>query len=309
MTATLSTTEGEVAFAAPGADKPCKTWYKVVGSLDSDRLPLIALHGGPGAGHEYLSPLTDLHRDYGIPIIFYDQVGCGRSTHFPEKMGDVEFWSFNLFTQELDNLIDTLNLREKGFYLLGQSWGGLLCGLYASRRPKGLQKAIVASGPASMPLYVEGVNRLLAQLPSNVRKVLEEGERTGDRESSEYEKAAAVFYSRHVCRLDAKPDDVQAAFKNLKEDPTAYLTIQGPSEFVITGSMKEWEGWQDAHNIEVDTLLLNGRYDEVTDLCMSPWFSYIPRVKWITLENSAHLAHWEDRERYIQVCGDFLCGK
>ncbi|KAK4182078.1 Alpha/Beta hydrolase protein [Podospora australis] len=136
----LPVTEGEIFFNAPGAGKPCKTWYKIVGNLQSSSVPLIALHGGPGAGHNYLLSLTDLYRDHGIPVIFYDQIGCGRSTHFQEKMGDTSFWTFDLYLAELDNLIDHLNVREKGFYLLGQSWGGVLTGIYASLRPKGLQK-------------------------------------------------------------------------------------------------------------------------------------------------------------------------
>jgi pimeloyl-ACP methyl ester carboxylesterase len=81
---------------------------------------------------------------------------------------------------------------------------------------------------------------------------------------------------------------------------------QGPSEFVILGSFKSWEGWPEGHKIEVPTLLINGRYDEATDLCMEPWFSTIPRVRWVTLENSSHMGHLEDRERYMQVCGGFL---
>ncbi|KAK3944389.1 L-amino acid amidase [Diplogelasinospora grovesii] len=299
--ANLPIKEGEVAFDAPNAGKPCKTWYKIVGDLDSSSSsspPLITLHGGPGAGHEYLTSLIDLYSAHGIPLIFYDQVGCGRSTHFQEKMGDDSFWTFDLFYKELDNLIDHLNLRTKGFYILGQSWGGVLGGAYASRRPspQGLLKLIIASGPASIPLYVKGCQQLLSQLPPDKRR----------HESPEFEAAAAVFYARHVCRLDPYPDEVQMAFKNLKEDPTSYLTIQGPSEFVIIGNIKDWEGWPDAHNIQAETLLLNGRYDEVTDLCVEPWFKTIPKVKWVTLESSSHMAHWEARERYMQVCASFL---
>lgn len=150
-------TEGEVAFEVPSAGKPCKTWYKILGSLEATTGPvLIALHGGPGSGHEYLVPLADLYRPYGIPTLLYDQIGCGRSTHLREKMGDAEFWSFDLFIDELNNLIDHLKLRERGFYLLGQSWGGVLAASYAMSgqdRTAGLRKLIIASGPASIPLY------------------------------------------------------------------------------------------------------------------------------------------------------------
>ncbi|KAL7622858.1 hypothetical protein AAE478_006537 [Parahypoxylon ruwenzoriense] len=298
--------EGEVAFDAPNAGKPCKTWYKIVGNLESGKSPLVALHGGPGAGHEYLGSLTDVYEQHGIPIVFYDQIGCGRSTRLREKKGDTSFWTFDLFIQELDNLVDHLKLRDGGFYLFGQSWGGMLGGLYASRRPRGLKKLVISSGPASIPLLVKGYEGLIADLPSDVRATLEDCNKRGDYESHEFEEAAAVFYKRHVCRLDPLPEEVQCAFKNLKEDSTAYLTLQGPSEFVVIGSFKDWEGYHDAHNIEAETLLLNGRYDEATDLCMEPWFKTIPKVKWVTSEIASHMGHFEDRERYMKVLGSFL---
>lgn len=154
-------TEGEVAFEVPNAGKPCKTWYKILGSLEDTTAPvLIGLHGGPGSGHEYLVPLADLYKPYKIPTVLYDQIGCGRSTHLRDKMGDTEFWSFDLFIRELDNLIDHLGLRERGFFLLGQSWGGILGASYAMNggqgaSPRGLKKLVICSGPSSIPLYGE----------------------------------------------------------------------------------------------------------------------------------------------------------
>lgn len=223
MTITFAT-EGEVAFDAPNAGKPCKTWYRIIGDLKSGP-PLIGLHGGPGAGHEYILPLTDLHEKHGIPIILYDQIGCGRSTHFREKENDTTFWTFDLYIQELDNLVDYLKLRDTGFYLLGHSWGGMFGSLYASRRPRGLKKLINSSGPASVPLIVKGYDKLFAALPDDIRKIIEDAMKSGDYDSPEFEKATAVFYSRHMCRLDPMPAGVQCAFEHLKEDPTAYLTL------------------------------------------------------------------------------------
>ena len=218
--------EGEATFDAPNSGPPCKTWYKVVGNLASGPPPLVTLHGGPGGGHEYLGSLDDLWDKYGIPVIFYDQVGCGRSTRFREKMGDVEFWSFDLFCRDLDNLIDHLDLRKRGFSLLGHSWGGVLAATYARRSPDGLHKLIIAGGPASIPLYEKSCADLLSLLPPEARKTLEDCEQKGDYESAVYEKAAAEFYSRHVCRLQQPwPLEVQACFKTLKDDSTAYMTM------------------------------------------------------------------------------------
>ncbi|KAI1825900.1 proline-specific peptidase [Xylaria intraflava] len=298
--------EGEVEWEI-SAGVPCKTWFKVVGDLENRSGPaLIALHGGPGAGHEYLSPLCDLYDLAGIPIVLYDQVGCGRSTHFRDRPGDESFWTFDLFFKELDSLIDHLKLREDGFFLFGQSWGGMLAGNFASRRPAGLRKLIIEGGPASFPLFAEGCRKLIAQLPENVRKTIEDCERRGDFESPEWQEASAEFYRRHFCRIDPMPDDVKAGLDHLQEDPTCYVTMAGPSEFTITGYLKDWSIGDRARDIEVDTLLLNAVYDEAQDACIEPWFAGIPRVKWVTLQNSSHMLHWEERETVMNLCRDFL---
>ncbi|KAI3332788.1 Alpha/Beta hydrolase protein [Ustulina deusta] len=303
--ATHPSTEGEIALDVPQAGKPCKTWYKAVGDLDeASKAPIIALHGGPGSGHDYMVALIELYEKRGIPIIFYDQIGCGRSTHFPEKMGDEEFWTFDLFIRELDNLIDHLNLRNTGFHLVGQSWGGMLAAAYAARQPVGLKKMVLSSSPASMPLYNESCKRRLAELPPKTREVLESHEI--DHSSPEFKEASDVFMKTFVCHLDPVPEPVQRAWKNLKENPSAYSTMQGDSEFETVGTLKTWEGWKDAHKIEAETLLLNGRYDEVMDFVMEPWFRSIKKVKWVTLEKASHTIIWEDQPRFLSLVGDFL---
>ncbi|KAI0020187.1 Alpha/Beta hydrolase protein [Xylariomycetidae sp. FL0641] len=307
--ASIPSVEGEIEFLTPHEGKPCKTWYKIVGDLENTvHPPLVALHGGPGAGHEYLEPLIDLcSPQHGLALVFYDQAGCGRSTHFRDRRGDDAFWTFDLFTAQLDALVDHLGLRSapRGFHVLGQSWGGMLAGAYAARRPRGLRRLVLGGAPASFPLFVEGGRRQRAGLPADVREALERG----DRDSPEYKRASGVFYKKHVCSLDPLPAPIQTAFANLEDDSTAYNTMQGPSEIVVTGNLKNWDAVEEAKNIDAEeTLLINGRYDEASELCVAPWFRSIPRVKWVVFEKSAHMPFWEERERWVQVVGAFLTG-
>jgi L-proline amide hydrolase len=191
--ATPTTTEGEVAFNVPSLLNPCKTWYKVIGEIGTAPA-LIVLHGGPGCAHEYMSGMAALHTAHGMPVVLYDQVGCGRSTHLRNKLGDADFWSFDLFFAELDNLIDHLSLRNgPGFDILGHSWGGTLGGAYASTRPRGLRKLAIYGGPCSIPLYIQGVQDWLSQLPEDVRETLRDCDSRGDHESEEFQKASAVW--------------------------------------------------------------------------------------------------------------------
>jgi len=105
--------EGEADFHYPAAGKPLKTWYKITGDLSSGVPPLIVLHGGPGAGATSYDPFVDLTVKYSIPIILYEQVGCGRSTHLRDKAdAGIEFWNDGLYVAELESLIAHLKLGE-----------------------------------------------------------------------------------------------------------------------------------------------------------------------------------------------------
>lgn len=227
MSAPYPTSSGELPFDAPGAGKPCKTWYTTIGDLSStpQKPVLIGIHGGPGSGHDYLLGLADVYAQRGVPVLLYDQIGCGHSTHLREKAGDASFWTVDLFLQELENLVAHLGLHDRGFHLLGQSWGGMLVCEYASRRPKGLRRVVMSGAPASMPLYKQACQLRLAEMPGDVAASLAECDRKGDHESEAFKKAAAVFMKNFVCRLEDIPEPLQRTFGNVKEDSTAYNTM------------------------------------------------------------------------------------
>ena len=221
------TTEGEAEFTVPGLSKSCKTYYKIVGDLSSRISPIIILHGGPGASHGYMLPFSDLFTKYSVPVIFYDQLGNGQSTHLRERNGDTEFWTPTLFRNELENLVRHLGLQNgPGYSLLGHSWGGALAADFASYHPKGLQKIIVANAYASLPTWVEGIWQLLDKLPYGVVKTIKECEERGEFESQAYEDAVMVFYKRHLCLAQPWPaPEVQAGLEALQGDSTVYNTM------------------------------------------------------------------------------------
>lgn len=301
-------TEHHIPFTVPGVDKPCYTYCKVYGNLnETERRPLVVVHGGPGMNHDYLLPLADLADDGQTVVIFYDQFGGGRSSHLPEKNGDTTFWVEELFLTEFDNVVRYLGVQDN-YNVLGQSWGGMLMGRWASRQPRGLHRLVIADSPASMELWVEAANHLLSLLPQDVQDTLKKHESEGTTDSQEYKDAMQVFYDRHVCRVQPTPEIVSIGFRMLEEDPTVYYTMNGPSEFHITGPLKEWSMLDDAHKILVPTLLINGFYDEARDSVVAPWFQRIPKARWITFPNSSHMPHIEEKERYLEVVREFFYG-
>ncbi|ESZ96266.1 hypothetical protein SBOR_3321 [Sclerotinia borealis F-4128] len=300
-------TSGTASFKVPGLSEPCQTWYKVFGDLTTSKTPLIVLHGGPGACHEYLLPLTDLVSS--IPVIFYDQIGNGQSTHLPEKAGDEAFWSVELFLNELDNLISHLGLKTRPIDVLGHSWGGMLAAVWASdaSRSANLRRLILASSLASMETFQLGIAELRKNLPLDVQKALDRGDETGEYESSEYEAAVEAFYKRHLSLARPWPaPEVQAAMNWLANDATTYRTMYGPSELVVTGNLRNWTSIPNLSKIKVPTLLINGMEDEAQDVAMQPFFERIEKVKWIVLDNAAHFCHVDQREKFMKHLKAFL---
>lgn len=184
------------------------------------------LHGGPGACHDYLLPLTDLGKS--TTLVFYDQIGNGRSTHLPEKSGDEEFWTIDLFVQELDNLISHLGLQEQPFGVYGHSWGGILAVEWVAASPHAskLHRLVLSNSLASMDAWIEGTSALRAKLPKDVQDVLDRAEQTKEFDTPEYEAAVEVFYKRHLSLARPWPaKEVQAALDWFAKDPTTYGTM------------------------------------------------------------------------------------
>ena len=294
MNQEVSTEEGFVSF------KGYKVWYRIVGDHEEPgKLPLLCLHGGPGAPHDYLEPLEAMATT-GRRVIFYDQLGAGNSDH-PH---DPSLWTVSLFVEELGVIREALGLE--GVHILGQSWGGMLGMEYALTQPQGLISLIVADSPASMPQWVAEANRLRAELPPEVQETLLRHEAAGTTDEPAYQEAMLVFYRRHVCRLDPWPECVNRAFDKLLKDPEVYNTMNGPSEFHVIGVIKDWDIVDRLGEIRIPTLVISGRYDEATPMIAETVHRGIHRSEWVLFENSAHMPHVEETERYMQVLTSFL---
>jgi L-proline amide hydrolase len=279
-----------------------KTWYRITGDLKSAKTPLVILHGGPGCTHDYVDAFADLAAT-GRAVIHYDQLGNGKSTHLPEKGPD--FWTVDLFLDELDNLLAHLGIAEN-YAILGQSWGGMLGAEHAVRRPKGLRSLVIANSPASMVTWVAEANRLRAGLPPEVQAELLRHEKAGTTDDPAYEAAVDVFNAHHVCRVVPMPAEVTRTFDAIVDVPTGYLTMNGPSEFHVIGTMKDWTIVDRLDRIDVPVLLISGRYDEATEACVQPYADHIADVRWTIFKESSHMPHVEERNASMKVVGDFL---
>jgi proline-specific peptidase len=280
-----------------------RTWTAVVGDeaaeRRSGRAPLLVLHGGPGACHDYLESLADLTAT-GRRVLFYDQQGCGNS----DPIGDPARCSVDLFLAEIDAVREALGLER--LHILGQSWGGMLLMEYLVRRPTGVVSATIASSPASMPLWIEETARQRAALPAAVVEVMDRHESDGTWDDPAYIAAVDVFNHRHLCRVVPFPEPVARSFEKLALDPTVYRTMNGPNEFHVVGALKDWDITDRLGAIDGPILLTSGRHDEATPPQIALIADRIPQSDWVLFEASGHLAHAEEPARYLAVVADFL---
>jgi proline-specific peptidase len=259
---------------------------------------VLGLHGGPGATHDYLLPLADL-ASRGYRVVLFDQLGCGRSD-LPED--------FSHFTLER-NVAETEALRRAldlgRVHLVGSSYGGLLGLAVALAHPEGLRSLTTVGGLASVPLVQQEMDRLRAELPRDVRETLDRCEANGDTASAEYQAAAMVFYRRHVCRLETWPPELLRTFESMAERPV-YRLMNGPSEFAITGTIRNVDISGELSRIRIPTLVLGGRYDEVTPRVAEQIRAGIPGARSLTFAESSHLPFWEERALFGDVVANFL---
>jgi len=177
---------------------------------------------------------------------------------------------------------------------------------YALRRPPGLMSLVLASAPSSMRRWTAEADRLRQLLPAAVQETLVRHERDGSTDSLEYQQAMLVFYERHVCRRKPWPDPVRRSIDQLMANPEVYLTMNGPSEFHVTGTLRDWSVLERLGEIRVPTLVTCGRHDECTPEMSAETAAAIPGAELAVFEKSAHFAQAEEPERYRQVVAQFL---
>jgi proline-specific peptidase len=283
-------TEGHIEV--PGG----RVWYRIVGP-DRPGIPLLCLHGGPGMPHDYLEPLAGLAASR--PVIFYDQLGCGRS----DRPADDSLWTTARFVEELAVVRAALGLERP--HLFGSSWGGWLALQYTLDRRPPLASLILASSPPSVPRWIADCAELRAGLDEPVRAVLDRHEAGGYFSCPEYQWAITQFYRRHLCRASPWPDCVERTFAGLGGD--VYLTMWGPSEFgPVTGRLRGWDVTGRLPEIEVPTLVTGGRHDEARPAHLATLAGGIRGAKLVIFENSSHMPFVEEREPYLRAVGDFL---
>lgn len=278
-----------------------KVWTKKIGS--NPRIKVLLLHGGPGLTHEYMECFETFFPKEGFELIQYDQLG----SYYSDKPTDSSLWTLERFTDELEQVRMALGLNNSNFYLLGNSWGGILAMEYALKYQQNLKGLIISNMTAGFKKYGEYNAKLRAQMRSSLVDSLQTFETKGEYLNPEYQKLVFdEYYCKHILRKPASqwPEPVLRSLKHINQQ--VYEILQGPSEFVPGGRLLSWERWDSLKNITTPVLMIGAHYDTMNPEEMEEMSKLVQHGKYLYCPTGSHLSMWDAQQEYYPGIIDFI---
>ena len=272
-----------------------KVWTKVVGK--NPRIKILLLNGGPGATHEYFECFESFFPQEGIEFIYYDQLGCGNS----DDPKDTSMWDLPRYVEEVEQVRTALHLTNDNFFLLGHSWGGILAMEYALKYQDNLKGLIISNMMSSAPDYGKYAEDVLAkQFDPKVLDTIRQIEAKKDFSNPKYmELLMPHFYAKHICRipLDQWPEPVNRSFSKMNQ--SLYVTMQGPSEFGVSGKLVNWDVKARLKEIKVPTLTIGGTHDTMDPEHMKWMSTQVQHGRFLLCPNGSHMDMYDDQPHYF----------
>jgi len=277
-----------------------QTYYRIVGSLQSSKIPLLLLHGGPGSTHNYFEGFDQFSEQTGRPVIMYDQLGCGRSS-MPDEP---QLWRAETWVAELQALRKYLQLSR--VHLLGQSWGGMLAIIYGcDYQPQGLQSLILASTLSSAQLWAQEQHRMIRLMSSTDQDAIATAECQNDFSGRAYQMANQHFMEEHAAGPITETDP-EFLRRPKQSGRVAYQTAWGPNEYCPTGTLANYDYTRQLSQLRVPTLITSGTDDLCTPLIAKTMFDQLPNAEWTLFAHSRHMAFIDETSSYFERLREWL---
>ena len=280
-----------------------RIYVRVNGRLDGPRPPLLMIHGGPGGSHAGFLPALPLASDRAI--ILYDQLDSGRSDAPNEPVN----WKVARFVDEIDAIRSALRLDR--LHILGASWGGTIALEYGARRPAGLLGNVLQSPLISTRSWLADAAFLRARLPEATQTMLDACDTPAPPPSESCSAATAIFYKWFNRRLPAPPEVARyAAALPLRFNPRIYEAMWGKTEFVSTGTLKDYDGEPLLARLDGPrTFFVTGQYDEARPATVADFAMRVPGADFAVIEGAAHGIFNDNSEAMIATLRRWLASR
>lgn len=277
-----------------------KVWTKRFGN--NPRIKILLLHGGPAMTHEYMECFESFFPEQGFEFYEYDQLG----SYYSDQPKDSSLWTTERFVEEVEQVRTALGMNKDNFYLLGNSWGGILAMQYALKYQDNLKGLLVCNMMASCPEYGQYAEEVLAkQLKPEVLTEIKAIEAKGDFSNPRYmELLIPNFYKEHLCRLEEWPDGFKRSMKHANGE--IYTMMQGPSEFGIAGRLANWDVKNRLIEIKVPTLMVGAKHDTMDPKAMEEQSKLVQKGRYLYCPNGSHLAMWDDQKVFMEGVIQFI---
>lgn len=270
-----------------------KVWTKRFGS--NSKIKILLLHGGPAMTHEYMECFETFFQREGFEFYEYDQLG----SYYSDQPKDSSLWTTSRFVEEVEQVRQAIGADSSNFFLLGNSWGGILAMEYALKYQHHLKAMVVANMMASAPEYGKYGDEIIAkQMKPEVLTEIRAIEAKKDFNNPRYmELLIPNYYREHLCRLKEWPDAFNRSMKHVNAE--VYTMMQGPSEFGISGRLATWDIKSRLHEIAVPTLMVGARFDTMDPKAMEEQSKLVQKGHYLFCPNGSHLAMWDDQKIFM----------
>jgi len=280
-------------------------WTKRFGN--NPRIKVLLLHGGPAAGHEYMECFESFFPKEGFEFYEYDQLGAPYS----DQPTDSSLWTTERYVDEVEQVRKAIGADKNNFYVLGNSWGGILAMEYALKYQDNIKGLVVADMVASCPEYGKYADEVLAkQMDPKVLAEIKDIEAKKDFSNPRYDELLGPnFYAQHICRLDPWPESVARCFTHLnttKVSKEIYVMMQGPSEFGIGGRLANWDIKNRLKEIKVPTLMVGVKWDTMDPKAMEEQSKMVQHGRYLYCPNGSHLCMWDDQKVFMDGVIGFI---
>lgn len=279
-----------------------KVWTKRFGT--NPKIKILLLHGGPAMTHEYMECFETFFQREGFEFYEYDQLG----SYYSDQPKDSTLWTTERFVEEVEQVRKAIGADSSNFYVIGNSWGGILGMEYALKYQKNLKGLIIGNMMASGKEYGAYANNVLAkQMKPEVLAEIRALEAKKDFANPRYmELLLPNFYKQHLCRLEEWPDAVNRSFNHVNNE--VYTLMQGPSEFGIGGRLANWDVKNRLQEISVPTLMVGAKYDTMDPKAMEEQSKLVQNGSYLYCPNGSHLAMWDDQKVFMNGVIQFIKG-
>ena len=273
-----------------------RVWYHKVGT--GSGIPVILLHGGPGYSSYYLKLFEKLGDDR--TVVRYDQSGSGKSG----TLTDTTKMNVARFVAELDSLRSHLGYER--VHILGHSWGTILGFEYYRAHPERVASLTLASPALDFPAWAKNAKDLLTTISDSGQRAVAEAEKSGNYATPAYEAANGEFWAKYVMR--SSPEPVQADLDSLlaQVNLATYSYMQGPSEFTIVGTLKDYDATPHLNRVTVPVLFTVGEFDEANPKLVRRQAALVPGAKVEVIKGAAHATPWDGPDQSLAVVRAFL---